>query len=82
MDVRLDKSLEGYVADRIESGEFESAADVVNDAVRTQQEEYFRRLEGLRREVQKGLDDIAAGRISRAGPEEIIAKARARMGLK
>lgn len=81
MDVRLDKSLEGYVADRIESGEFDNAADLVNDAVRLQQE-YLRSRDNLRREIQKGLDDIEAGRISYATADDIIAKARARMGLK
>lgn len=80
MNISLDKSLESYVADQIEAGEFESAADLVNDAVR-QQQEYLRRRDNLRREVQKGLDDIEAGRISYATADEIIAKARARMGL-
>lgn len=81
MDIALDKSLEGFVAEQVNSGAFESATDLVNSAVRMQQE-YVRRRDNLRREIQKGIDDVEAGRISYATADEIIAKARARMGLK
>jgi len=78
MDIPLDKSLEGYVADQVSAGEFESPADLVNDAVRMQQE-YFRRRGILRREVQKGIDDIETGRLVPLPTlEELFSSVRAR----
>jgi len=80
MAVTLDKPWDAYVAKQVDSGKFENATEVVQDALKLQQER-DEELEYLRREVQIGLDDIEAGRISHATADEIIAKARARMGL-
>lgn len=79
MDVSWDKAMKDYVADRVESGDFENPTEVVRNALRMQKE-YFRKLEALRREVQKGLDDIEAGRIVYPPPtiDELIASARLR----
>lgn len=68
---------EDYVADQVKSGRFASPADVISDAL-SQQREDDRKLIALRREVQKGLDDIAAGRISRATAADIIARVKQR----
>jgi len=81
MAVTLNKSWDAYVAKQVDSGKFESDTDVVQDALKLQQER-DEKLAYLRQEIQKGLDDIEAGRISYATADEIIAKARARMGLK
>ena len=62
MTVALNKSWEAFVAEQVDSGEFESATEVVQDALRLWKDRRSK-LEVLRREVQKGLDDIEAGRI-------------------
>jgi antitoxin ParD1/3/4 len=62
MSVALNKSWEAFVAEQVDSGEFESATDVVQDALRVWRDRR-NKLEALRYEVQKGLDDIEAGRI-------------------
>jgi antitoxin ParD1/3/4 len=77
MNVSLGKTWEQYVADQVDSGTFGNASEVVRDALRRQQE-HFLRLEGLRREVQRGVDSVRAGAISRASPDDIIRKAKGR----
>ena len=77
MNVSLGQTWERYVADQVESGQFNNASEVVRDALRRQQEQLLK-LEALRRDIQVGVESIEAGRISRAGPTEIIRKAKAR----
>lgn len=62
MGVVLNKSWEDFVAEQVDSGEFENATEVVQDALRLWRDRR-NKLEVLRREVQKGLDDIEAGRV-------------------
>jgi len=68
---------EEYVAEQVKSGRFASAAEVIADALGLQRDDY-RKLQALRREVQKGLDDIEAGRISHATADDIIARVKQR----
>jgi antitoxin ParD1/3/4 len=77
MNVSLGKSWEEYVAEQVASGNFNNASEVVRDALRRQQE-YFLKLEALRRDVAAGIESIEAGRISNATPADIKAKAMAR----
>lgn len=76
MNFSLGKTWEQYVADQVRSGQFNNASEVVRDALRRQQE-YLLKLEALRRDIGAGMASVKAGRISRAGPDEIIAKAKA-----
>lgn len=64
-NVSLTGMLDAYVEDRVKSGAFQNASEVVRDALRLHKarteadvlkEERFRHL------VQEGIDDIAAGR--------------------
>lgn len=68
---------EEYIAEQVASGRFASPAEVISDAL-SQQREDHRRLVALRREVQRGLDDIEAGRISYATADDIIARVKQR----
>ena len=75
--------MEGEVA----SGEYGTASEVVRDALRLLRREraaYEEKLAALRRELQVGLDDIEAGRISNRTVQDIaretLAKYRARGG--
>jgi antitoxin ParD1/3/4 len=77
MNVSLGKAWERYVAEQVDSGLFGNASEVVRDALRRQQE-HILKLEALRRDVQAGVESVKAGRISRATPEEIVRKAKAR----
>lgn len=73
----LGKAWEQYVSDQVESGLFNNASEVVRDALRRQQEHLIK-LEALRLEVGKRVASVKAGNISRATPDDIIRKAKAR----
>jgi antitoxin ParD1/3/4 len=77
MNFSLGKTWEQYVAQQVESGMFNNASEVVRDALRRQQEQLLK-LEALRRDIAQGVDSVKAGRITRVGPDEIIAQAKAR----
>ena len=79
MSISLAPELEGFINQKIASGLYNSANEVIREALRLLQEQdalQRMRNDELRREVQKGLDDIAQGRV-RDGREvmtELIAK--------
>jgi antitoxin ParD1/3/4 len=78
MNVSLGKVWEDYVSERVSSGQFNNASEVVRDALRLQQERQMK-LEVLRREVFKGMKSVEQGRTSRASAADIVAKAKAKM---
>ncbi len=64
MDVPLTPELERLIQEKVASGQYESPAEVVREAVRLlirRDEEYQARLEALRREIQIGLDQLDRG---------------------
>lgn len=78
MNVSLTPELERLVAEKVESGEYMSASEVVRHALRLlsrEDEEHQARLEALRAEIQLGIDDLDAGRHS--SKEEVFARLRA-----
>jgi len=77
MNFSLGKELEKYVSKQVGSGPFNNASEVVRDALRLHGEHYLK-LERLRHDVQLGIDSVEGGSISRATPEQIIKKAKAR----
>jgi putative addiction module CopG family antidote len=70
MNVRLEKNWQDYIDGQIEAGNFETASDVVQDALRRQME-YFAKRDILRADLEAGLNSIHAGRVSRATIEDI-----------
>lgn len=64
MNVSLTPELEQLIKEKIDSGMYHSASEVVRDALRLFKEhDQLRqmRLEELRREIQKGLDQLDRG---------------------
>lgn len=64
-NVNLTGMLDDYVEDRVRSGAFQNASEVVRDALRLHKartDQEARKLEQLDRLIQEGDDDIAAGR--------------------
>lgn len=65
MTVSLTPELEQLVAERVASGQYPSASEVIDAALRLLQERDQQqqvREQELRREIQLGLDDLEAGR--------------------
>jgi len=75
MNVSLTPELEQYIRTKVDSGRYLSASEVVREALRLL-EQKEKRLEGLRVEIQKGLD---SGRSEPLNMEMIKAKARNRL---
>lgn len=64
MNVSLTSELEKLVNDRVRSGMYSSASEVVREALRllhAQEELRQQKLEDLRREIQVGLDQLNRG---------------------
>ena len=80
MNVSLTPELESLVRGLVDSGRYNSSSEVVREALRLVEErEQLRqiKLEALRSEIQKGLDDLAAGQSGPLDMEEIKREARA-----
>lgn len=66
MNVSLTRELEEIVDQKVKSGLYSSASEVVREGLRLlQQRDEMRdaKLNALRAEIQKGIDDLEAGRI-------------------
>jgi antitoxin ParD1/3/4 len=64
-NVNLTGMLDDYVDDRVRSGAFQNASEVVRDALRLHKartDDEARKIERFNRLIQEGDDDIAAGR--------------------
>ena len=87
MNVSLPGELAAFVEGEVASGSYSTASEVVREALRLlrrEREEYEQKMAVLRREIQIGMDDINAGRISTRSVEDIardvLARHRARGG--
>ena len=66
MNVSLTPELETFVRGLVETGRYNSSSEVVREALRLIEErEQLRRIkfDALRSEIQKGIDDLEAGRV-------------------
>jgi antitoxin ParD1/3/4 len=73
-NVNLTDMLDAYVEDRVHSGAFQNASEVVRDALRLHKartDEEARKIERLDRLIQEGDDDIAVGRFVELEWDEI-----------
>jgi antitoxin ParD1/3/4 len=80
MNVSLTKELEGLVEQKVKTGLYSSASEVIREGLRLlQQRDDLReaKLNALRAEIQKGIDDLEAGRY-RDG-EEVMAQIKERL---
>lgn len=80
MNVSLTPELEKIVSFKVESGLYNSASEVVREGLRLlQQRDEMRemKLDALRTEIQKGLDDLEAGRTKEGG--KVMAKFKKRL---
>ena len=67
MNVSLPPELEARVRQRVETGMYGSASEVIREALRlfeAYEEVRAAKLESLRLDIARGLDDVKAGRVS------------------
>lgn len=88
MNVSLPPELAAFVEDEVASGDYGTVSEVVREALRLlrrEREQYEQKMAVLRREIQIGMDDIEAGRISTQSVDdiarEVLARHRARSGM-
>jgi antitoxin ParD1/3/4 len=81
MNVSLPAEMMAFVEAEVAGGDYASASEVVRDALRLLRRERAaeqERIAILRREIQLGLDDAEAGRLSRISVAEIAEQVAAR----
>jgi antitoxin ParD1/3/4 len=82
MDVRLTPELERLIHDKVATGLYASQDEVIREALRLLRDRDELRLlavDDLRREVQKGLDQLDRGESVLLDPERIKAEGRRRL---
>lgn len=62
MNVSFTKKQENYIAEQIESGDFQNASEVVRDALRLHEVYRHRIIQDLRNEIEKGWDGNSSSR--------------------
>jgi antitoxin ParD1/3/4 len=75
MNVSLPQGLAEFVEQEVASGAYSTASEVVRDGLRILQRDraaYEERMAILRHEIQLGLDDLNAGRISDRSVMDIL----------
>jgi len=80
MNISLTPELETLVQDRVKTGMYQSASEVIREALRllSQRDELRRaQLEELRKEIAIGIEQAERGEIVTTTAEELKAKARA-----
>ena len=79
MNVSLPSDMDKFVEDEVEAGGYASSSEVVREALRLLQRDKAREAEKLailRREINIGLADAEAGRLSRKSVMDIADEAR------
>ncbi len=79
MNVSLTSELENIIDEKVKSGLYGSASEVVREGIRLlQQRDELRelKLDALRKEIQKGVDDLEAGRFRDGGEVMVEIKNR------
>jgi antitoxin ParD1/3/4 len=79
MNVSLTSKLERWIANKVAEGKYQTASEVVREAVRQLADREERReleLARLRRQVDIGLEDICKGRVAALDMKQIKAEAR------
>ncbi len=74
MIIQLTPEVEQYIAEKIATGEYQSADEVINDAIRAKQldEECSWDKELLIAKLKKGIASLEAGRTVQTTPENVL----------
>ena len=81
MNVSLTPELEKMINEKVATGRYHSASEVVREALRLLEEhDQVRRwrMEQLRTQINRGIEQIERGQVSRFNAEEIKAEGRKR----
>lgn len=76
MNVSLTTELQKFVQDKVKSGLYRSASEVIRDSLRWLRKQEAQ-LADVRHEIDKGLRDIKEERVEELNIEEILSEAKA-----
>jgi len=85
MNVSLTPELEQYVSKKVESGLYQTASEVIREALRLlkeREELHQKKLEELRREIQIGIDQADRGELSPLDARGTLKRMRAAQAKK
>jgi antitoxin ParD1/3/4 len=85
MNVSLTSKLECWIANKVAEGKYQTASEVVREAVRQLADREDRReleLARLRRQVDVGLEDIRKGRVTALDMKQIKPEARKKLAAR
>jgi antitoxin ParD1/3/4 len=85
MNVSLTPELEKYVNQKVESGLYQTASEVIREGLRllkARDELQQRKLEELRREIQIGIDQADRGELAPMDAKGTLERIRAKRGRK
>ena len=80
MTITMPSDLSSVVKGAVEAGDYASTSEVIREAVRDWKAKRILKvheLEALRADIQKGLEDIEAGRVHDFDPDQIAERGRA-----
>ncbi|HUD91381.1 type II toxin-antitoxin system ParD family antitoxin [Sphingobium sp.] len=80
MTVTMPAEMAAFVKSIVETGDYASTSEVVREAIRdlkAKRSQQVQHLEALRRDIDKGLADMAAGRVRDFDADAIAARGRA-----
>jgi antitoxin ParD1/3/4 len=81
VNVSLTPELEEFVVQKVQSGLYQTASEVVRDGLRLLRERdefHPQRLEELRRDIAAGIEEIEQGKTAPLKPQETLARVRKR----
>ncbi|MBN2064087.1 MAG: type II toxin-antitoxin system ParD family antitoxin [Sedimentisphaerales bacterium] len=76
MNVSLTKELENFVEDKVNSGMYSTASEVIREGLR------LLKMQELKLEIQKGLDQVAQGKVAQLDVDKIKATGRQQLKKK
>ena len=82
MNISLSPELEKFVHDRVKSGKYNDASEVIAEALEVVRDEEGWDLEELRREISIGAEQLRRGEYAEYDAEAIKAEGRARLAAK
>lgn len=77
MHISLTDRLEAWVREKVDSGLYNNASEVIREALRAKilaDQTYQEKLDALKAEIQKGVDDVEAGRVSKWDKDAFLAE--------
>src|SRR5581483_6378523 len=79
MNVSLTPELEEFVVQKVQSGLYQTASEVVRDGLRLLRERdelHRQKLDELRKDIAVGIDEIDRGKVAPLDARETLARAR------